>query len=579
MIWILAVFSPLLLLPPMVFPPFRGIVFRYGLWLAPAPALALALAGSGVAPGLFPSLFLETSLHFGSFGRAFLLITTLLWMAAGMYASSYLATNPAKSRFSLFFLLTLCGNLGLTVAQDLASFYTFFALMSFAAYGLVIHEGTPRALRAGRVYLTMTLFGEVMLASAFFYGGLAGGGLTFQAMAPLLPAHDQGTLILALAFAGFGIKAGVIVFHLWLPLAHPAAPIPASAVLSGAMIKAGLLGWLQFFSVDSVADFWGILFACLGLSGALYGVVSGLHQRDPKTILAYSSVSQMGLMTMTLGFALMSGVSAREEIMTGLMVFALVHGLAKGALFLGIGISLATERRSLSGRVVLAGLIFPSLVLAGLPFTAGAAVKGVMKGGVAHLPEVWSGFFSVMLSFSAMGTTLLLSAFVWRVFAAMPHEREKGGAWGMMVAWAGLLGLLWGVFPMVQGWLPVAQIPFEGGLQRIWEGIWPIGLGVFLACLFFKSSFASREWKGLDGFFLETLEQALRSLERRWRASPLCDPSYGRVDLVAWTDRLLQNPILRTSPDKVEQRLMHWHTVGVLLVFLLLGFILLTWAG
>ncbi len=579
MIWIFPVFFPLLLLVLMIFSPFRRAVFSCGLWIAPAPALVLALGGSGVEPAAFPHLFLETSLHFGSFGRVFLLITALLWMAAGMYASSCLAKDPAKIPFSVFFLLTLCGNLGLTVAQDLASFYTFFALMSFAAYGLIVHDKTPYAFRAGRVYLTMALVGEVMLASAFFYGGLAGPGLMFETMAPLLPAQEKGSLILSLAFAGFGIKGGVILLHLWLPLAHPAAPVPASAVLSGAMIKAGLLGWLQFFPTESVGELWGFLFVCLGLLGAAYGVLSGLNQRDPKTILAYSSVSQMGLMTMTLGFAMLSGAPDNEKILTGLMLFALVHGLAKGALFLGTGIARTIKIGSLSGRFVAAGLIFPCMVLAGSPLTGGSAVKGAMKEGAAHLPEAWTGFFSGMLSFSASGTTLLLCVFLWRVFLTMPQEKNKGSGAGMLTAWAALIGLLLVVVPLVRQGVPEAYVPLKVSLNAIWEGVWPMGLGVFLAFLLLKWPLAPEGEKGLDGLFLEKMEQTLRSMERRWRASPLRDPAYGRIDLVAWTDRLLQRPLLRTGPDRIEERLMHWHTVGVLLVFLLLGFVLLAWVG
>ncbi len=578
MIWAGAVFFPLLLAALLFFAPLRRLVFRPGLWLAPLPALLLAVGGHELDPAVFPSLLLGTSLHFGPFGRVFLLITALLWTASGLYAGSYLRNDPGQNRFSLFFLLTLCGNLGLTVAQDLASFYTFFALMSFAAYGLILHDGTEAAMRAGRVYLTMTVAGEVLLASAFFYAGLAGHGVAFEAITPILTQHSHGPLILALAFSGFGVKAGVILLHLWLPLAHPVAPTPASAVLSGAMIKAGILGWLHFFAPGEAPSLWGMGLAWVGLLGALHGVVSGVGRRDPKTILAYSSVSQMGLMTMAFGFALASGPADTPRVLSGLLLFVLVHALAKGALFLGIGLSRVAGRGSLYGRVVLLGLGVACLVLAGLPLTGGALVKQVMKEGASLLPEAWSGFFSGILSVTAVGTTVLLSVFLRRVSEGMPDTGKRSEP-GMILAWAALLGPLLLVVPLSRGMFPgVPDVRFLD-LHSVFSGIWPIATGVLLAGGFVKSGFGAGPWKGLDGLILESLEHGLRRLAQRWQASPYCDPSCGRIDLVAWTDRLLRSRPVRIIPDRLEERLMHWHSVGVLLVFLLLGFVFLVWWG
>ncbi len=146
------------------------------------------------------------------------------------------------ARFRLFFLLAMSGNFGLIVGQDLISFYFGFALMGLAAYGLVVHEGNDRVRRAGRVYLAMTLVGEVALFAAFVFLCARTGTLT--------PTPEQiagaGPAELVLLLLAFGIKAGLLGLHMWLPLAHPAAPVAASAVLSGAMIKAALVGWLRF---------------------------------------------------------------------------------------------------------------------------------------------------------------------------------------------------------------------------------------------------------------------------------------------------------------------------------------------
>jgi formate hydrogenlyase subunit 3/multisubunit Na+/H+ antiporter MnhD subunit len=510
------------------------------------------------------------------------LLTALLWIAAGAFAGSYFTLkDQARTRFAFFFLCTLCGNLGLTIAQDLASFYVFFALMSFAAYGLIIHDQSEKALYAGRVYLTMTIIGEVILASAFYYAGLVGSveeTLLFAEIAPALPDHAHGPLILTLAFIGFGVKSGALFLHLWLPLAHPVAPVPASAVLSGAMIKAGLLGWLHFFAsgdtLSSELSGWGLALAWLGLTAALYATVSGLAKQDPKTILAYSSVSQMGLMTMALGFALVSGTAVGKQLLLGLLFFALVHGIAKGFLFLGVGLARATACGTVRGFLVLAGLMLAALVLAGLPLTSGAVVKQTLKQGATLLPEVWSGFFTKMLPLTAIGTTLLLAAFVWRVRQDMPPV-NKGTGSGMTLSCIGLLGLLVFIVPLAKSIFVVELGLFPQDGQTFMEGLWPIGLGLLAALVLFKSGWGAREWTGLDELILEGIGNSLRRLHQRWKASRFCDPAFGQIDLMAAADRVLQSRWMRTVPDKLEQRLLHWHTAGIIFIFLLMGFILL----
>ncbi|MGD8542980.1 MAG: hypothetical protein PVI39_11870, partial [Desulfobacteraceae bacterium] len=128
MTWLTVVFFPLLPAALLGVAGTRRLVCRHGMWAAPLPALALASAGSGLEPAVVPALFLQSVLHFGSFGQLFLLLTAILWTAAGLFAgASFAAEDSRQSRFALFFLFSLCGNLGLCVAQDLASFYVFFA--------------------------------------------------------------------------------------------------------------------------------------------------------------------------------------------------------------------------------------------------------------------------------------------------------------------------------------------------------------------------------------------------------------------------------------------------------------------
>ena len=343
---ILAVALPLLLAAlALARPSLAGTLAS----LAALPALIYGLLWQPGAGVDLPSLLLGTRLGLTELTRVFLLFTAFLWTAAGIYARSYL--GGADRGFFAFYLLAMAGNLGLVLARDIATFYLFFSLMGFAAYGLVVHDGTQRALWAGKVYLVLVIVGEAMLLPAVLLAAAASGN-DLANVPSGVASSPYRDLIVVLTLGGFGVKAGALPLHVWLPLAHPAAPTPASAVLSGAMIKAGLLGWLLFLPLG-VAELagWGTLCVVVGLTAAFYGVLVGLTQENPKAILAYSSISQMGFMTVGLGAALLAP-QARQLALTAVALYAAHHALAKGALFLGVGVS---ERARGRQRWIVAG--------------------------------------------------------------------------------------------------------------------------------------------------------------------------------------------------------------------------------
>jgi formate hydrogenlyase subunit 3/multisubunit Na+/H+ antiporter MnhD subunit len=330
--------------------------------------------------------------------------------------------------------------------------------MGLAAYGLVIHSGEPSALWAGRVYLAMTLVAELALFAAL--------GLIADHTGTLVPEpHQLASLsdwAIGLLVLGLGIKAGLLGLHVWLPLAHPAAPVPASAVLSGTMIKAALIGWLRFLPLgQEPLPGWGGLLVALGIVTVLYAIPVGLVQTNPKVVLAYSSVGKMGLMTALLGAALLEPALA-PALVAGLALYAAHHGLAKGALFLGVGIA-----RETSGPWVLALLAIPALALAGAPFTSGALVKGLVKPELSTLVAPWGNALVLALTVSTLGTTLLMARFLVLVgghrAAGMPSP-----AW-ISLPWLGLIGL-------VLGWPILSGMGFPPP-----SGSWPVLAGALLA--------------------------------------------------------------------------------------------------
>lgn len=410
--------------------------------LAPLPAL---VAGMLVPPGLsfsLPWLFLGTELGQDHLSRLFLLFTSIIWLAAGIYSVQTRPREQSGWRWEAFFLLAMAGNLWLIVGQDLLSFYAGFAMMGLASYGLVIQEGHAVSRRAGRVYLTMTLLGEVALFAAFVLIAQQTGSAAPSGT--LLAQLDA--LAVALLILGLAVKAGLVPLHLWLPPAYSAAPTAASAVLSGAMINVALLGWLRYLPLG-VAELPGLgaVFAAMGLLSLFYALPVGLVQSDPKALLGYSSISKMGLVSVMLGLILMSPMLAPVGI-SALTLFAAHHALVKSGLFLGVGLRRRGARSSWQSVLVVIGIALLSLALISAPFTSGAVTKYAMKPLVEAAGWPWLG---AALLVAAIATTLLMARFFWIVTQISSHwsGRSLGAA---TLAWS-LMVLIVLAFPFVLG--------------------------------------------------------------------------------------------------------------------------------
>jgi formate hydrogenlyase subunit 3/multisubunit Na+/H+ antiporter MnhD subunit len=542
-----------------------------GLLLAPAaawPVLALAILAP---PGevYTPWLMLGATLGLDQTGRVFLFFTALLWSLAGLYARSYVARDPRRHAFWIFFLLTMSGNLGLTIALDVVSFYLFFALMTLSAYGLVVHDRSPGAYRAGRVYIVMAVAGEACLLAGLLLAAQAAGLLYLPAVPSAVAASPQRDLTVGLLLAGFGIKAGALPLHVWLPLAHPVAPTPASAVLSGCMIKAGLLGWLRFLPAGHAEmPGWGALILLLGLGAAFFGVVAGMTQRDPKTALAYSSISQMGLMNAGFGIGL-AAPKAWPVVLPGILVFALHHALAKGSLFLGVGLA-ASDRGGRGRRALLtAGLILPALALAGAPFTSGAVAKSLMKGAANLAPLPW---LDGLLSLSSVGTGLLMGRFLLLTLPVTTGEtRHRLGpaAWGSWtVLLAGVAAASWVLPPAWE--IEAARPPLAPGY--IWPGLWPVLLAILLLAA--GRRLIRRPFAIAPGDMLAPVERALEPVRRAWRRRTEPPESFA----TAW-HRVIYGWIRRGPAAVLERRLARWETAGTALLLLVAAMLGVLWLG
>jgi formate hydrogenlyase subunit 3/multisubunit Na+/H+ antiporter MnhD subunit len=461
------VLLPLAMLAASLSPRLRARMPGW-LWIAPLPGLGAAtLSGD------------DASLWLGRFGLALdpqgallLGVVAGLWIAAGVYARSYLAGDDRAPRFAEWWLATLAGSLGVFVAADLFSFYAVFALASLPAWGLIAHDDTPRARHAAAVTLGLAVVGEIALLLAFALLAAAepSDSLAIRDVLAALPAAPARHLTLGLLVAGFGLKAGLVPLHVWLPLAHPAAPMPASAVLSGAIVKAGLIGWIRFLPFDPALAGWGVALAAIGLGTAFYAVAVGITQRHPKTILAYSTASQMGGVAAILGM----GLAAGDASAVWAASFAAAHHvLVKGALFLAIGVAPVTAVRR--RWTVLAPALLLSLALGGLPLTGGALAK------LASKTVMGDGLGAALGTLSAAGTTLLMLHFFGQLRRITGTEPGAPAPAGLVAPWlvlaAAALAVPWALAPTAVG-VGIADGLAPAALR---EAAWPIALGAALA--------------------------------------------------------------------------------------------------
>jgi formate hydrogenlyase subunit 3/multisubunit Na+/H+ antiporter MnhD subunit len=451
--------------------------------IAPAatlPAIALAIWGAGEqvhAEWLLTGITLAVD----QVARGLVLIGALLYGAAllSVMWAKLDTQEPATGALSGFLLASYTGNIGVYLAADAVSFYLFFGLMSFSAVGLVVHYRTSSAHRATRIYLVMTVISETALLAGLILTVQAGGMLLANAPDAVLDSSYTAVVLIVLLI-GFGVKAGIAPLHVWLPLAHPAAPPAASAVLSGAMVKAGMVGLLRFFPLQDLGsgfnptiELFGWILLILALISAFGSVIIGVAQHDAKTILAYSTISQMGFIVALIAAGLIDANLAQDTA-DAAVLYAIHHGLAKGALFLGVPV-VKHYGRGAAGVLVTIGMVGAGLAVAGAPITSGGLGKYVGKDAVAGLTVAGIGL-DYLLPFVATGSVLLLMRFVWSMLAEERQAHQSID--GELIAWLAVclagIGVPWLVGAY---WSPLG-LPDWTDPQVVWDSVWPIGLGL-----------------------------------------------------------------------------------------------------
>ena len=381
--------------------------------------------------------------------------------AAGYFRSG---AGTAPALLGLQYHVFLASMAMVILADDAYLFMVAWETMALSSYFLVTSQHRiPEIRRAGFLYLLMAHIGAISILLGF--GVLQGGSwrFTFDAMRGTTLSPFWATAAFLLALFGFGAKAGLVPMHAWLPEAHPAAPSPVSAMMSGLMLKTAIYGLLRVsFDLLHLRFWqWGALTVVLGLFSAMFGAIFAAVQTDMKRLLAYSSIENIGLIFTGIGLSILFEISKMPLFaalaLTAALVHALNHSLFKSLLFLATGSVLhATNQRSLGklgGLIrrmpwVAALTLIGTLAIAGLPPLNGFVSEWLLLQSFLFTPQIPHAFLNMLIPLGAAALALIvaLAAYVMVkfygvIFLGQPREASLENAHD--ANWPERLGLGW----------------------------------------------------------------------------------------------------------------------------------------
>ena len=404
-------------------------------------------------------------------------VASLMWMMTTILSRQYLEHHENRNRFYLFLLLTLGATMGVFLSADLFTTFIFFEIMSFTSYVWVAQEENAASLRAAATYLAVAVLGGLVMLMGIFLLYYGFGTLEINALHEAVSAMGSASKTVSMTMlygagicllVGFGAKAGAFPLHIWLPKAHPVAPAPASALLSGILTKTGIFGILlitsNLFLHDST---WGALILAIGVLTMFGGALLAVFSIDLKRTLACSSMSQIGFILVGIG---MQGLLAEENALAvhGSMLHMINHSLIKLVLFMAAGVIFMNahsldlnEIRGFGRKKPLLKAIFltGALAIGGIPLFGGYISKTLIHesivefgGGLAMKAVEWIFLFSGGLTVAYM-TKLFAAIFVeenenkeiQRKYDQMKQYMNRESAFAL--AGSALILLIWGLFP------------------------------------------------------------------------------------------------------------------------------------
>lgn len=283
---------------------------------------------------------LAISFNIDGLGLIFVILVSVIWVLAVIFAIEYMSHEVNIIRFYIFYLMTLGSMIGIGASANIFTFYMFYELMTLMTYPLVINEMSDRAKRAGNMYLAYSLIGAAFTLIALMVVNSVAASNDFimgGTLSQLVTNENRGLLLIVyfVAVIGYGAKAGLYPLHAWLPKAHPVAPAPASAILSGVITKAGVLGIIRLtyyvFGVELVMNSWAhVTLLVLTLFTIFLGSLLAFRAKELKIRLAYSSISQVS-------YVLFGVLLLETNAFIGGVLQVLSHAMIKNLLFFAVG--------------------------------------------------------------------------------------------------------------------------------------------------------------------------------------------------------------------------------------------------
>lgn len=360
-------------------------------------------------------------LELDGFRLIYVAIAVLMWACSGVFSAEYMAHYQRKSRYYLFFWLTFLATVGVFLSADLYTTFIFFEIMSFTSYVWVAFDEKPESLRAAETYLAVAVIGGMVMLMGLFLLYHQLGTLDIDQLRSAAAGADKGLLYAAggLMLFGFGAKAGCFPLHIWLPKAHPVAPAPTSALLSGILTKTGIFGIVvvtcRIFGAD---QYWGFLIAWLGVITMFLGAFLALFSVNLKRTLACSSVSQVGFILVGVGmYGLLAAAGENPALaargaflhMVNHSLFKLVLFLCAGAVFMNLHQLELNDIRGFGRNkpVLKACFLIAALGIAGVPGFSGYVSKTLLHESIVEYQHA-------LLTVTLSGPAWMASPGLWK---------------------------------------------------------------------------------------------------------------------------------------------------------------------
>ena len=383
----------------------------------------IIIQGKIILIKLNTGLPITLSFRVDSLGLLLAITSSLIWFLASVYAIKYMEPEHAITRFNIFSLFSFFGTMGIVLTGDLFTLYIFFEIMAVLAYMLVIHEETLEAMRAGLKYLFMSIIGGLVLLMAIIATYVITGNISLSGHGMVALQNSPYFLLIFWSYIfGFGVKAGMFPVHVWLPDAHPVAPSPASALLSGVMIKVGAYGIIRVvysvFGFEALSKGFGTakILLVIAIISIILGSAVAITEKEIKRLLAYSSIANMGYII--LGISMLSAKG-----LAGGMIHIFFHALMKGCLFLcagaiifKTGIRQIEDFKGIGKRmpVTMTCFCMAAASMIGFPPFAGFLSKWLLALGAIESAQ--NGFIGMDWSMIGIIGTLILSSLMNAIY-------------------------------------------------------------------------------------------------------------------------------------------------------------------